>query len=56
MNLKQHLKNYTLEEFVLAKRELELAEINFNNAEPEYFESANAMLTAAREKMNALFK
>lgn len=40
-------------EFWKAMDDLKQAEYNFQNATPEYFDVANATLTAARERVNA---
>lgn len=40
-------------EFWKAMDDLKKAEYNFQNATPEYFDVANATLTAARERVNA---
>lgn len=40
-------------EFWQAVDDLKKAEYNFQNATPEYFDIANAALTAARAKVNA---
>lgn len=37
-----------------AKRQLEIAERNFNDAEPEYFNAANLALTIAKERLELL--
>ena len=44
------------EEYLEAIRELNYAKANFNNAEPDFFEAANAELTAARARVDALVK
>jgi len=39
-----------------AIKELEIAENHFNNADPQFIESALLRLASAQEKLNALFK
>lgn len=43
-------------EYKEALAELRRAETNFNNAEPEFIDSANALLTAARMRVDGLLK
>lgn len=45
-----------VEEIFKAKEALRHAQINFNNAEPKYFEIANQELTIAQMKYDVLFK
>lgn len=42
-----------MEELTAAKAELKIADQNFNNATVEYFDIANAELTAARNRFEA---
>lgn len=57
MNKKtKNQKNLRLKEFAQAKKQLKIAEINFNMADAEFFEVANAELSAARMKLNAIMK
>ena len=44
------------EEYLEAIRAFNHAKANFNNAEPDFFEAANAELTAAQERVDALVK
>jgi hypothetical protein len=41
-------------EYIQALEELKIARINFDNAEPEFFNAANAELTAAELKVDAI--
>lgn len=43
-------------EYFEALRALNRARENFDNAEPEFFEAANAELTAAMERVNAFVR
>lgn len=43
-------------EYLEALRALNRARENFDNAEPEFFEAANAELTAAMERVNAFVR
>lgn len=45
-----------IEEYLEAIRELNRAKANFNNAEQNFFEAANAELTAAQLRLNSLVK
>ncbi len=45
-----------IEEYLEAIRELNRAKANFNNAEQNFFEAANAELTAAQLRVNSLVK
>lgn len=42
-----------MQDFQNAKENLTIAEANFNNADPDFFEIANRELTAAQENFNA---
>lgn len=48
--------DFSRTEFQKAMADLKAAERNFENADAEYFETANAELSAAKEKLNAFFK
>lgn len=50
------LRDIVVQDFFSAARELERAQVNFDNAIPEYFEIANAELTIAKLRLDVCAK
>lgn len=54
--MKDLMERLLKEEFFQAAAEVRQARNKFNRAEPEYFEIANAELTAAEERFSAVYQ